>query len=60
MIKITRLNEQEMFINSDLIEFMEATPDTTLSMTSGRKVIAKESTDEIVDLILEYKRRIIA
>ncbi|MBE6011946.1 flagellar FlbD family protein [Anaeropeptidivorans aminofermentans] len=58
MISITKLNESELIINCDLIEFIEATPDTTITMTTGRKVIAKESIDEIIDRIIDFKRKI--
>ena len=58
MISITKLNESELIINCDLIEFIEATPDTTITMTTGRKVIAKESIDEIIDRIIDFKRQI--
>lgn len=58
MITITRLNDKELLINCDLIECIEATPDTTITMTTGRKIIAKESIDDVIDRILEYKKRI--
>lgn len=58
MITITRLNDKELIINSDLIESMESTPDTTISMTTGRKIIARESIDEIIDMIIEYKKKV--
>ena len=55
MIAITKLNEQEMIINSDLIELIESTPDTTITMTTGRKIIIRETVDVILKKILEYK-----
>jgi flagellar protein FlbD len=58
MISITRLNNQELTINCDLVEFMEATPDTTITMTTGRKIIAKESIDDIIAKIVSYKQEI--
>lgn len=58
MITITRLNDKELVINADMIECMEATPDTTITMTTGRKIIAKESIDDIIDKILKYKKKI--
>lgn len=58
MITITRLNDKELIINCDLIECIESTPDTTITMTTGRKIIAKESIDDVIDRILEYKKRI--
>ena len=58
MIKITRLNNVEQIINSDLIEFIDSTPDTNITMTTGRKVITRESVDEVIDRVIAYKRRI--
>jgi flagellar protein FlbD len=58
MIAITKLNDREMVINCDLIELMEETPDTTITMTTGRKVIVKESLDEVLDKIVVYKKRL--
>ncbi len=57
MIKITRLNGSTLVVNSDMIEFLEATPDTIITLTTGRKVIAKESVNELIDKVVEYKRR---
>ena len=58
MIRITKINDVEVVINTNLIEMIEATPDTTITMTTGRKVIAKESIDDVIDRIIEYKRRV--
>jgi len=58
MIKITRLNNVEQIINCDLIEFIDSTPDTNITMTTGRKVITRESVDEVIDRVIAYKRRI--
>ena len=60
MIKITRLNNVEQIINCDLIEFIDSTPDTNITMTTGRKVIVRESVDEVTDRVVAYKRRIFA
>ncbi len=57
MVKITRLNNTILVVNADLIEFLEATPDTIVTLTTGRKVVAKESIDELIDKVVEYKRR---
>jgi len=52
MIKVTRINKLEKFwVNDNLIEFMEETPDTILSMASGRKVPVAETAEEVVRLI---------
>ena len=48
MIKVTRLDNREMVVNADLIEFLESTPETIVSMTTGRKIIVKETVEEVV------------
>lgn len=58
MINVHRLNGEEFMVNCDLIEFVEAKPDTTISMTSGRKLVVSESCAEVKRLIIEYKRQI--
>jgi flagellar protein FlbD len=58
LISVHRLNNDEFLVNCDLIEFVEETPDTVISMTSGRKLVVSESRDEIKRLIVEYKRKI--
>ena len=56
MIKVTRINDSELVINADLIEFVESTPDTIISLTTGKKVVVRESTDEIIDRVARFKR----
>ena len=56
MIKVTRINESELVINSDLIEFVEAIPDTIISLTTGKKIMVRESTDEIIERVAAFKR----
>ena len=56
MIEITKLNGQKVTINSELIESMEELPDTTITMTTGDKYIARESIEELTDRVIEYKR----
>ena len=58
MIEVTRLNDKEMVINCELIESIEANPDTTITMTTGRKLIVKESVEDIVQFAINYKREI--
>jgi len=58
MITVTRLNDAPLVINTDLIEFVESIPDTIISLTSGKKVMVKESIDEIVARIENYQRKI--
>ena len=56
MIKVTRLNGSELVINSDLIEFVEAIPDTIISLVTGKKIMIKESTDAVIERVAEFKR----
>lgn len=58
MIKVTRLNGETFYINPDLIEFIEETPDTVVSMITGRKIIIQETVPEVLEHILEYRKRI--
>lgn len=58
MIKASRLNGEEMVINAELIECIEATPDTVISLTTGKKIMVTESTDEIIEKVIDYKRKI--
>ena len=58
MIKVTRLNGIEYYINPHQIESMEIRPDTTLFMLSGKHVVIREKVDAVIDRIVEYRRRI--
>jgi flagellar protein FlbD len=58
MITITKLNDVETIINCELIEYIESNPDTTITMTTGRKFIAKESIDDIIDRVVAFKKEI--
>jgi flagellar protein FlbD len=58
MIKVTRLNGKEYYINPHQIESIELRPDTTLVMLSGKSVVIKEGVDEMIDRIVEYRKRI--
>lgn len=57
MIEVTRLNGSKVWISADMIESFESTPDTIICMTSGKKVIATESPEQLRDAIIDYKRR---
>lgn len=58
MIKVTRINDSILYINPDLIEFLEETPDTVISMTTGKKLLVLEAIPEIQERILAYKKEI--
>ncbi|HAK57545.1 MAG TPA: flagellar protein FlbD [Lachnospiraceae bacterium] len=58
MIDVTRMNGQVMSLNDDLIETVEETPDTVISLTTGKKVMVKESRQEIKELVIRARREI--
>jgi flagellar protein FlbD len=58
MIALNRLNNQSIMVNADLIETLEATPDTVVTLTSGNKLIVRDSPEEIQAKIIDYKRQI--
>ncbi len=57
MIELTRLHGELIVINADLIEFIESTPDTMISTTTGKKILVKESVEEVITRVVEYRRR---
>ena len=58
MIKLTRLNKQEYYLNSDLIETIEETPDTVITMLNGKKFIVSEPAAKVVDSIVRFRGKI--
>lgn len=59
MIHVTRLNQSSVVLNSDLIEQIESTPDTLITLTNNQKLIVLETADEIVERIRLYRRSIL-
>ena len=60
MIKVTKINGVKVLVNPDLIELVEETPDTVLTLTTGKKIIVKESRQEIKNLVILYRKDIFA
>jgi flagellar protein FlbD len=58
MIEVTRLNDTKLIINAELIEKIEETPDTIITLTSGSKIVVKESGQEVKNLVILYKKDI--
>lgn len=58
MIKLTRLNGSVYVLNSDFIETIEATPDTVISTSDAKKYVCRESVDEVIEKIIEFRGRI--
>ncbi len=58
MITVTRLNDQALVINAELIKTVESTPDTLITLINGDRMMVKESMDEIVRKAVEYGRQV--
>lgn len=56
MIHLTKLNDQDIVVNSDLIKFIEATPDTLLTLSTGDKLPVRESVEEVITRVIAFKR----
>jgi flagellar protein FlbD len=59
MIKVTRLNHTPLILNSDLIEHIEITPDTVITLTSGQKFMVLESNQEIVEKVIAFRKSLL-
>lgn len=60
MIEVTKLNGNKILINDDLIETVEETPDTVITLTTGKKLIVKETRQDIKNLVKSFRREIYA
>lgn len=58
MITLTQINGEEITVNSDLIETVEKAHDTIITLTTSRKIRVSEGIEEVIDKVVEYKRRI--
>jgi flagellar protein FlbD len=58
MIELTRLNNNPFIINSDLIKLIENTPDTVLTLVTGEKIVVSESSAQVVESIIKFRRKI--
>jgi flagellar protein FlbD len=57
MIPVTRLNGQEVYVNADLILFLEKSPETILTLQNGKKITVKETIPQVIDRVVEFKSR---
>jgi flagellar protein FlbD len=57
MILLTRLDSSTLYVNSDLIEMIETTPDTIVSFVTGRKLVVREDAATIAQRVADYRRR---
>ena len=58
VIELTHLNGLPIVVNAELVKFIEATPDTLISLTSGEKIMVKEPVDVVSQRVLEYRHQI--
>ncbi|HSW10159.1 MAG TPA: flagellar FlbD family protein [Bacillota bacterium] len=59
MITLTRLNGSQFVVNSDLVELMEASPDTVITLTTGRKLVVVETVDQVIARVKEFRRALV-
>ena len=57
MIELTKLNNKKVVINCDLIEYVEASPDTTITLTTGNRFVVRESVDEFINKVIEFRQK---
>jgi flagellar protein FlbD len=57
MIELTKLHNQKFVLNAELIESVEETPDTIITLISGKRIMVKESVGDVVEKVVEYKTR---
>jgi len=58
MIRVTGLNKKGFVLNAEVIEKIETMPETLITLINGKKYIVLESTEEVIDEILKYKKKI--
>jgi flagellar protein FlbD len=58
MIRLTRLNNRPLVVNSELIKFIENAPDTVITLVTGEKIVVLETAEEVMARIVEYRRRL--
>ena len=59
MIQLTRLNNQPLAVNSDLIKFVEQAPDTVITLVTGEKIVVLETAPQILDQIVQFRRAVL-
>lgn len=58
MIELTRLNGMRFFLNAELIEQIESTPDTVITLTTGNNFVVKEPLAEVIEKVIVYRRQV--
>jgi flagellar protein FlbD len=57
VIRLTRLNKTSFYLNAELVEQVEKTPDTVITLTTGNNIVVRESVEEVVDEIIGYRQK---
>lgn len=58
MIRLTRLNYEPFYLNPDLIQEMETTPDTVLTLSSGARIVVQEAPERVIDEVVAFRKRV--
>lgn len=58
MVELTKFNDIKFTVNAEIIEMIEETPDTVITLTTGKKIIVKESRQEVVERVISYKNKV--
>jgi len=58
MVELTRLNDTKFTLNAELIEMVEEVPDTVITLTTGKKILVKESRHDVRNLVILYKQEV--
>jgi flagellar protein FlbD len=59
MIRLKRLNNQALMVNSDLIKLVEQSPDTLITLVTGEKIVVRESAEEVLARLIEFRRSVL-
>ena len=59
MIQLTRLNNSRLAVNSDLIKYVEEAPDTVITLLNGEKLLVRETTEQIIERVLDFRRSVL-
>jgi flagellar protein FlbD len=60
VIQLTRLNDQPLVVNSDLIKLVENAHDTVLTLITGEKIVVREQVEEVIDRVIQFRRSVLA
>ena len=60
VIRLHRLNGQEFVLNAELIETVDAIPDTAISLATGNRVIVREPVEEVIEKVMDYRKKLYA